>query len=174
MLKKQNGNGRYWKGHDFCSEVRPVPHHKKEGKHQKSWSGPGQEARLEHHPIHQKVRGLIPQSGHILVPRLCRPCPQAGSMQEATDLYFSLASMFLSLVSLSLSKINKYILGWGLKIYTLKWKKKRNGLFGQKIGQSPGFSYIHANKKKGIITWVEMSGESHEGPPWNKNDLCWH
>lgn len=92
--------------------------------------------------------------------------PQSGSMQGATDLCFSFTSMFLY-------KINKYTLGWGLKIYTLKWKEKRNVLLGQEIGQSPGFSYTHANKKKGI-TWEEMWGESQEGPPWNKSDLCWH
>ena len=43
----------------------------------------------------------------------------SGRVREATDQCFSLTSMFLSLPS-SLSKINKHILGWELKIKIFK------------------------------------------------------
>ena len=64
---------------------------------------------LEHCPVHLKVTGSIPGQGTYLG---CKFDPQSGCIWEATNRYFSLTLMFLSL-SLSLpssfSKINKDI-----------------------------------------------------------------
>ena len=75
-------------------------------------------SRLEHRPINQKVMGSIPgQDTHLG----CGFEPQSGCVREVTDQCFSLTLMLLSL-SLSFSKINKHIFGWGFK------KKERKHL----------------------------------------------
>ena len=60
---------------------------------------------LEHRPINQKVTGSIPGQGTCLG---CGFSPQSGCIQEATDCYFCLTLMFLSLSLFSpLSKKQK-------------------------------------------------------------------
>ncbi|KAL1780859.1 cytochrome c, somatic [Sigmodon hispidus] len=55
-----------------------------------------------------------------------------------------------------------------------------HGLFGRKTGQAAGFSYMDANKNKGI-TWGEDTLMEYleyipgtKVHPWNKNDLRWN
>ena len=55
---------------------------------------------LQHHPVRQKVAGLIPNQGTYLG---CGFNPLVRAQQEATNWCFSP------------SKINKHFLGWGLK-----------------------------------------------------------
>ena len=62
-----------------------------------------------------QVAQLVEVLSHI--PKGCGFDSQLGDIWEATNQCFSLTWMFLVLPS-SLSKINKYILGWGLKNYT--------------------------------------------------------
>lgn len=62
---------------------------------------------LEHHPVHQRVVGLIPSQGTYLSFQVH---PQSGAYRrQPTD-------VFLSRGCFSFSQINKGILGWGLKI----------------------------------------------------------
>ena len=64
---------------------------------------------LEHHPVHQKVAGLISQSGHI--PMLWVRSPVELCMGSNRSMFLSHIdlSLFLSLsASLSLFQINKY------------------------------------------------------------------
>ena len=70
---------------------------------------------LERCPVNQTVDGSIPSQDTCLS---CGFIPQLGCIQVAAYECFSLTSTFLSL-SLSLlsllSRINKHVLGWGLK-----------------------------------------------------------
>ena len=82
---------------------------------QEKLRGPGWVAQLVGAcPIHWKVASSIPSQGTYLG---CRFNPWSGCIEEATDRCFlSPQCFFLSLIlPLSLSQINKPILGWGRK-----------------------------------------------------------
>ena len=96
-----------WSPKHACPERASRPWHEQES--------PSQTAQwLDHHPVHQGCR-FNSQSGHIL--RLWFWSLNRAYMGGNWSMFLSHIDVALSLPS-SFSKINKYILGWGLKEWT--------------------------------------------------------